>query len=183
MRRFDELANAPSSASERKRRREKLTDQEVVKSAAKTQAVVQTFPTFSDQQQFGAIAVSPRVAEPYVPNASPAWDASAQRLSVGANAPLPRSALSSPQLSTLFASPDRVRKQSDEEKRCIASIIPIFARTWLISSARMKCKRWIALAVLSRVEDTINQYTRTKSELEHLKKHKVIVVKVMSCAC
>ena len=119
VRRFDELANAPSSASERKRRREKLTDQEVVKSAAKTQAVVQTFPTFSDQQQFGAIAVSPRVAEPYVPNASPAWDASAQRLSVGANAPLPRSALSSPQLSTLFASPDRVRKQSDEEKRCI----------------------------------------------------------------
>ena len=119
VRRFDELANAPSSASERKRRREKLTDQEVVKSAAKTQAVVQTFPTFSDQQQFGAIAVSPRVAESYVPNASPAWDASAQRLSVGANAPLPRSALSSPQLSTLFASPDRVRKQSDEEKRCI----------------------------------------------------------------
>ena len=38
---------------------------------------------------------------------------------------------------------------------------------------RMRCKRWIAHAVLSRVEETINQYTRTKIELEHLKKHKV----------
>ena len=37
----------------------------------------------------------------------------------------------------------------------------------------MRCKRWIAHAVLSRVEETINQYTRTKIELEHLKKHKV----------
>lgn len=37
----------------------------------------------------------------------------------------------------------------------------------------MRCKRWIAHAVLTRVEETINQYTRTKIELEHLKKHKV----------
>ena len=38
---------------------------------------------------------------------------------------------------------------------------------------RIRCKRWITHALVSRVEDTINQYLRTKVELEHLKKHKV----------
>lgn len=46
---------------------------------------------------------------------------------------------------------------------------------------RIKCKRWIAHAVLARAEDTLNQYTRTKSELQHLKKHKVqLAVAVLS---
>ncbi len=122
MKRFDELANAPSSAQERKRRRDKLTDQDIVKSAAKNQAVVQTFPSFPDHQDLSAVAMSPRVAATYAPTASPAWHASAQRPSVGGDTVLPRSALSSPQLATLFASPDRVRKQSDEEKRCLLCV-------------------------------------------------------------
>jgi hypothetical protein len=55
---------------------------------------------------------------------------------------------------------------------CAVRVLP-FASGFFMRVCRMKCKRWIALAVLSRVEDTINQYIRTKSELEHLKRHKV----------
>lgn len=42
--------------------------------------------------------------------------------SVAGGALLPRSALSSPQLSQLFASPERARKLSDEEKRCVRAV-------------------------------------------------------------
>jgi hypothetical protein len=45
--------------------------------------------------------------------------------SVAAGALLPRSALSSPQLSQLFASPERARKLSDEEKRCVGAVMAV----------------------------------------------------------
>jgi hypothetical protein len=112
VKRFDELASAPSSAQERKRRREKLIDPDVVKSAAKNQAVanVQPAPSLPSHHEFSV--VSPQGAL-----TSPVWDAVTQRAPNAGGTPLPRSALSSPQVALLFASPERVRKLSDEERR------------------------------------------------------------------
>jgi hypothetical protein len=110
---FDELANAPGSAQERKRRREKLVDQEVLKSAAKNQAVTEVPSGMPNPQYAATYVASPYVQQGYA--ASPVWGGAVQRPSVGGGVHLPRSALTSPQL---FASPERVRKHSDEEKRC-----------------------------------------------------------------
>lgn len=115
---FDELANAPGSAQERKRRREKLVDQEVLKSAAKNQAVTEVPSGMPNPQYTASYLASPHEAGAYAQQgyaASPMWGAAVQRPSVGGGVHLPRSALTSPQL---FASPERVRKHSDEEKRC-----------------------------------------------------------------
>ncbi len=119
VKRFDELASAPSSAQDRKRRREKLIDPEVLKSAAKTQAitVVQPAPMTPVGRDFSVGPLPPHAAAPHSYPAAPAWDAAAQRMSIAGTTPLPRSALSSPQTAMLFASPERVRKLSDEERR------------------------------------------------------------------
>jgi hypothetical protein len=113
VKRFDELTSAPSSAQERKRRREKLIDPEVLKSAAKNQAITIVQPAPSTP----AHDFSVKAAAPHGYPAAPAWDAAAQRMSIAGTTPLPRSALSSPQTAMLFASPERVRKLSDEERR------------------------------------------------------------------
>ncbi len=116
---FDDLANAPGSAQERKRRREKLVDQEVLKSAAKNQAVTEVPSGMPNPHYFASYVASPYEAAAHAQQgyaASPVWGAAVQRPSVGGvGVHLPRSALTSPQL---FASPERVRKHSDEEKRC-----------------------------------------------------------------
>jgi hypothetical protein len=179
---FDQLAQTHSSASERKRRREKLMDQDVVKSAAKSQAVVHALSNAPDHQHLAANAHSSLARAPYIFEASPAWDGSAQRVSASGGVPLPRSALSSPQLSVLFASPDRARIQSDEEKRYWRFVVDCICKRRPDSRIRTKCRRWVAHAVLSRVEDTLNQYARTKLELEHLKKHKVMPPFITTCA-
>ncbi len=117
VKRFDELANAPGSAQERKRRREKLVDQEVLKSAAKNQAVTEASSHMPNPQHSTSFVTSPYAAALYSQQsyaASPMWGAVVQPPSVGGGVHLSRSALTSPQL---FASPERVRKHSDEEKR------------------------------------------------------------------
>jgi hypothetical protein len=176
VKRFDDLANAPGSAQERKRRREKLLDNEALKSASKNQAVMESSFNTSISQAYPGMSPSPYESTSYLQRnyvVTPPWGSTLQP-SIGGGAQLPRSALSSPQLSQLFASPERARKLSDTEKRYSCFSILVLPYVLRFSASRMKCKRWIAHAVLSRVEDTINQYSRTKMELEHLKKHKVM---------
>ena len=120
--RFDQLANHPGSASERKRRRDRLADQELLKSAAKNQAG--THNPSDHTNHFGVGVQSPYEMAPlvYQTRSTPSnWGVAAQRPpSAGGGTPLPRSTFSSPQTNQLFSSPnpiERVRKLSDEEKR------------------------------------------------------------------
>jgi hypothetical protein len=119
VKRFDDLANAPGSAQERKRRREKLVDTEALKSASKNQAVSESSFNTSIAQAYTGMSPSPYESTSYLQQnyvVSPSW-ATTNQPSIGGGAQLPRSAFSSPQLTQLFASPERARKLSDAEKR------------------------------------------------------------------
>jgi hypothetical protein len=117
VKRYDELISTPSSASERKRRREHLADQELLKSASKVQSASDASGGFPNQQNSDIYSGAAAFSGHHLHGGSSGSASHAFRPSSEAGAQSSRSAFSSPQLNQLFASPERVRKLSDEEKR------------------------------------------------------------------